>query len=457
MDKSRLTVVGEGLVGSVLAAMLAKRGFHVDVYERRADPRTSRVDRGRSINLALSTRGIHALEQLGIADEILARAVPMMGRMIHPVSGKPVFQRYGKDDSEHINSISRAWLNERLIEHAERSRRVKLRFDTPVLGMDFRRGRLRLEGKETAASPVFGTDGSASAIRRDMLQLPRFDYAQSHLAHGYKELTIPAGEDGAFPMEKNALHIWPRGSYMLIALPNFEGSFTVTLFLPFEGPLSFDSLRTAKAVLSFFKAQFPDALALMPDLAEQFFANPTGAMITVKCGRWSVGDKALLLGDAAHAIVPFYGQGMNCGLEDCSVLDETIEERLPRGGWQAVFERFTELRKPEADAIADMAVENFIEMRDRVADPRFRLEKEVEHLLEARFPGRYIPRYTLVTFTRLPYSLAQRAGAVESRMLAELCGGLGSADEVDYEAAERLIERNLKPVLSGDLSTNLQR
>ena len=451
--KERLTVVGEGLVGSVLAAMLADRGFPVDVYERRPDPRRGRVDRGRSINLALSTRGIHALERIGMAEEILARAVPMTGRMIHPVQGAPIFQRYGKDDSEHINSISRAWLNERLIARAAASKKVTLRFDKTVLGMDFRRGRLRLKDErtgrlfETAASPVFGTDGAASAIRRDMVQLPRFDYEQKHLEHGYKELTIPAGPNGKFLIEKHALHIWPRGSHMLIALPNYEGSFTVTLFLPFEGPMSFASLGTPKAVRGFFRAQFPDALPLIPDLVEQFLGNPTGAMVTVKCRRWSVGAEALLLGDAAHALVPFYGQGMNCGLEDCSVLGETIDALLPRRGWEAVFSRFTELRKPQADAIADMAVENFVEMRDKVADPRFRLEKQVERLLEARFPGRYIPRYTLVTFTRLPYSLAQQAGKAESRILAELCRDLKAPDGVDFAKAERLIDRELAPIL----------
>lgn len=452
MAERRATVVGEGLVGSVLALQLARRGFDVEVFERRPDPRDGRAARGRSINLAVSTRGLRALRELGLEAAVLSRAIPMMGRMVHPLSGAPGLQPYGKDDSEHINSVSRAWLNEVLIDAAERSRRVKLRFARQVLGMDLRTGRLRVKAdgsgrvSEAKAAVVFGADGAASVIRREMAQLSRFDLSQRHLEHGYKELSIPADPGGGFRLEKNALHIWPRGSYMLIALPNFDGSFTCTLFLPYEGEPSFATLTKPSRIRALFSARFPDALPLIPDLAEQFLANPTGAMVTVKCWPWHVADKALLLGDAAHAIVPFYGQGMNCGFEDCTVLGGLIDRGF-RGDWGRIFERFSRLRKPNADAIAEMAVENFIEMRDKVADPRFLLEKKVEKILQARFPERYVPRYSLVTFSRVPYALAQRAGAAQSRILAELCEGLGEPERVDLKKARALIDRELAPVL----------
>lgn len=446
----KATIVGEGLVGSVLSLHLAERGCSVEVYERRPDPRRERTRGGRSINLAISTRGLHALEQVGLRKTVLKRAIPMMGRMVHPVSGEPAFQRYGKDDSEHINSISRAWLNEVLIDHAERSKKVRIRFGKNVLGMDFRSGKLRVKdeksGKisEIAAGPVLGTDGSASAIRRDMLRRPGFDCSQKRLDHGYKELTIPAGAGGKFLMEKNALHIWPRRSFMLIALPNFEGSFTATLFLPFEGPASFESLGSPRSIDAFFEEQFPDFAGLVPDLSAQFLRNPTGSMTTIKCRPWNVADKALLLGDAAHAIVPFFGQGMNCGFEDCTVLAECLDRGEPL---EATFERFMALRKPDADAIADMAVENFIEMRDRVADPRFLLEKKVERLLQFHFPSEYVPRYALVTFSRVPYSLAQRAGVAQGRILAELLDGVSDPEKVDLRRAKDLIDRELSPIL----------
>ena len=466
----RLTVAGEGLVGSLLALQLAEKGFDVDVFERRPDMRRRKVKGGRSINLALSTRGLFALEEIGLKQEVLRIAIPMRGRMIHSLDGKTSLQPYGRDDSEHINSVSRAALNEILMQAAERSKRVRLHFEQRAVAADFKSGTLELRDEETgrarsvAAPILFGADGANSAVRQSMMALPRYELSQTYLAHGYKELTMPAAPAvpsrnkrsgttekenglpaGGFRMEKNALHIWPRGTYMLIALPNLDGSFTCTLFLPFEGPLSFDYLNTREKVLSFFRQQFPDALALIPDVGEQFFENPTGAMVTVKCFPWNAEGKALLLGDAAHAIVPFYGQGMNCGFEDCSVLGQCID----RFGddWCRVFPELGRRRKPDADAIAEMAVENFIEMRDKVTHPRFQLEKKVERLLQERFPNDYIPRYSLVTFTRLPYRIAKEAGRIESRILDELCRGVERPEQVDMDRAAELVFDELRPVL----------
>lgn len=444
----RVTVVGAGLVGSLLSMYLARRGFQVDVLERRPDMRRESIGAGRSINLAISTRGLHALRQVGLEEEALRHAIPMRGRMIHPVSGELVFQAYGKDESQHINSLSRAWLNAFLMTHAEGTGKVRIGFKQRVQHLDLETGTLGVldepsgTTREVRTSVLFGTDGSGSAVRQEVEKLPGHATTQEHLGHGYKELTIPAGPGGAFRMEKHALHIWPRGSYMLIALPNEDGSFTCTLFLPFQGPVSFESLDSPSRVVAFFQEQFPDALPLIPDLVHDFFHHPTGTMVTVKSAPWHVGGKALLLGDAAHAIVPFFGQGMNCGFEDCVVLDECLGRHTR---WAEAFEEFSRLRKTNADAIADMAVENFVEMRDKTADPRFLLEKAVEKALLNAFPGEFISRYSLVSFSRVPYRLAYEVGALASGIVAELSEGLTRAEDVDMNRARTLIHERLVP------------
>lgn len=444
-----VVVVGEGLVGSLLSIFLARRGFDVEVYERRPDMRRKKISAGRSINLALSTRGLHALEQMGLGNRVLEQAIPMMGRLIHSLSGKSSFSPYGKDDSEHINSISRAWLNQVLMDEAEKTKRVRIHFKRRVTGMDFKTGTLRLgEDYRVKASVVFAADGAGSAVRRDMVKLRGYACGQEYLGHGYKELTLPAGKgDERFQLRKNVLHIWPRGSHMLIALPNFDGSFTCTLFLPFEGPFSFASLDSPEKVAAFFREQFPDVLALMPDLAGEFFAHPTGNMATVKCFPWNVAGQALLLGDAAHAMVPFYGQGMNCGFEDCTVLGESLDRVGGKVDWAGVFDDFARRRKPDTDAISEMAEENFIEMRDKVADPRFLMVKKVEKILQEKFPREYIPRYSLVAFRRAPYRLAQAAGAAQNGILSELCRDIPRAEDVDLNWALSLIREKLSPVL----------
>src|SRR5579871_5878926 len=411
-----VTLIGAGLTGPLLALGLVERGFKVEIHERRPDMRRVRMNAGRSINLALSTRGIHALKEAGLWAEMQNIIVPMKGRMMHSADSVLTFQRYGKDDSEVINSISRSDLNIALMNAAE-SQGVRIHFEQRCNGIDLKSGALRLRdeqsGKEHSAQSdlVIACDGSASAIRSAMLKRNRFNFSQQYLDYGYKELTIPAAPGGKHVLETNALHIWPRGNYMLIALPNVDGTFACILFLPFDGPDSFGELVTSADVTGFFKKRFPDAEALMPGVADNFFANPTGSMVTVKCSPWHAEARCLLVGDAAHAIVPFFGQGINCGFEDCTVLLELVDRH--QGDWGRIFEEFEQARKVNTDAIADMAVENFVEMRDRVADPRFLLRKKMEFALEAKYPGRFVPKYSMVTFHRVPYATAQRRGQLQ--------------------------------------------
>jgi len=447
LSDEKVTLVGAGLAGSLLAIFLAKRGLHVEVYERRPDLRQVTDSAGRSINLAMSTRGLHALEQVGLAEEIKHCAIPMRGRMIHTLDGALHFQPYGKDDSEVLYAIARTELNQKLLQAAEHEHGVHLVFQQRCLGVNCSTGELHLRDEATGAerllpcSRVIGTDGSASAVRVSMLSTPRFNFVQAYLEHGYKELTIPPGSDGTWQLEKNALHIWPRGTYMLIALPNVDGSFTCTLFLPFEGANSFASLSSADTVLAFFQQQFPDAVPLIPHLAETFSAHPTGSLVTITCAPWYIADKVLLLGDAVHAIVPFYGQGMNCAFEDCTYLDACIEPYWP--DWERIFQTFMQQRKEHTDAIAEMAIAHYIEMRDRVADAKFLLQKQLELELERRYPERFIPQYAMVTFHRIPYAIARHKGVIQEAMLQELCASIESLDEVDWEKADDLITQRL--------------
>ena len=448
-ERSHVTLIGSGLTGPLLAISLAQRGLPVRLYERRPDMRRVHMSAGRSINLALSTRGIHALRQAGLWYDIEKIIVPMRGRMMHSVAGELTFMPYGKDETEVINSVSRADLNIALLNAAEKCG-VPIHFKERCTGFDLRSGAVHLRNEETGAEStmatevVIGCDGAASAIRTEMLKLPRFNFAQQYLDYGYKELTIPARPDGSHAFASGALHIWPRGTFMLIALPNIDGTFGCILFLPFEGGSSFAALDTESKLLAFFERQFPDALRLMPQLTENFFANPTGAMVTIKCSPWHVDGKALLLGDAAHAIVPFFGQGMNCAFEDCTYLLELLDRVGPE--WPALFSAFEKSRKADTDAIADLAIENFVEMRDRVADPRFLFRKQVELALEQKYPGRFVPKYAMVTFHRTPYSLAAQRGAIQDRMLDELCDSVQRMEDIDWNKAEALVQRELTPL-----------
>jgi kynurenine 3-monooxygenase len=451
-----ITIVGAGLVGALLSIFLARRGFFVRVIERRQDMRQHEISAGRSINLAISTRGITALAELGLDREVLSKAVPMKGRMMHAQNSELSFQPYGTSDAEFLNSISRATLNKILMTHAEATGNVQFHFETRVTGIDFDSNELfvvdEVYNRMTKRSfdIVIGTDGSASAIRSAMQRLDGYSSESSTLDYGYKELVIPPAADGSFQLERNALHIWPRGNYMLIALPNFEGSFTCTLFLPYMGEVSFEHINTPEAAAAFFAEHFPDSVALIEDLRGTFQNNPMGHMTTVKCRQWHVEDKVLLMGDAAHAIVPFFGQGMNCGFEDCRIFDEQLL-KFSKGrdvDWRALFAEMTRLRPADTDAIADMAVENFIEMRDKVGDQRFLLEKAVEKILQKTFPGRYVSRYALVTFSNVPYSFAQKVGLICDGILSELCANLNAAEDVDMNRAQELIDTRLSPVLS---------
>jgi len=444
-----ITLVGAGLTGPLLAISLAQRGFPVQIFERRPDMRLIRTSAGRSINLAVSTRGIHALREAGLWDQMSRIIIPMKGRMMHSLTGELTFQPYGKNDTEVINSISRADLNVTLMNAAE-AQGVKIRFGERCIGMDWTIGAARFRneetGRETTADSevVIGTDGSASAIRQDMQKLGRLNFSQEVLDYGYKELTIAAGAGGKHVLELNALHIWPRGAYMLIALPNIDGTFACILFLPFEGPVSFANLDTREKASNFFAERFADALPLMPQLRENYSGNPTGSMVTIKSAPWQVDGKVLLLGDSAHAIVPFFGQGMNCAFEDCTVFLELLDRHGPN--WAKLFQEFEQGRKPNTDAIADMALENFIEMRDRVADPRFLFRKKVELALEAKYPRHFVPKYAMVTFHRVPYSVAFSRGKIQDRLLAELCDPISRIEDLDWKKADHLIHRDLNPL-----------
>ncbi len=429
---TKFVLIGSGLAGGLLAAYLGRRGYDVDLYERRADPREGNIVGGRSINLALSTRGIYALEQLGIADEVLRHAIPMRGRMIHDKSGTLHFSPYDRDPNKFINSIGRAALNTTVIEAAQRYQNVRVHFNHRCIDVDFDSATANLvpSGVEAAVSAansdhqiiraqgdaVIGVDGAFSAVRQSMQkEIAGFEYDESYLAHGYKELTIPPTPDGSWRMEKEALHIWPRKSFMMIALPNPDGSFTCTLFWEFEGPRSFATTKTDDEIRRFFAAEFPDAVPLMPSLLDDFKTNPTGSLVTIRCAPWFYKNKVALIGDAAHAVVPFYGQGMNAAFEDCVVLDECLAE-FPEDRQRGFAEYFAR-RKKNADALADLAVQNFIEMRDKTASQTFRAKKKLDHLLEGLLPGIYLPLYTMVTFTRIPYSTAARRACLQNRIV----------------------------------------
>ncbi|MCA1829231.1 MAG: FAD-dependent monooxygenase [Myxococcales bacterium] len=421
-----LVVIGAGPVGSLLALTLARRGLSVDVYERRPDMRRVDIGAGRSINLAVSTRGLHALHEVGLDADVLREAVPMLGRMTHALDGKLALLRYGRSEKEFINSMSRGGLNKLLMTRAEESGRVRIHFEKKLV--TYADDIASFEDGSRAEAPVIvGADGSASALRKAISAGVTEDY----LTAGYKELTMPPGSG----MHREALHIWPRRSFMLIALPNLDGSFTCTLFLAFEGSPSFAELETGSSARAFGEKYFPDAMPLIPDFADQLMSAPLGRMVTIRAWPWSRGS-ALLIGDAAHAIVPFFGQGMNAGFEDVTLLVQSLT-----GNWTADFAKFAEARRPDADAIADLAIENFVEMRDRIADPEFLKLREIEHQLQARMPDRYLTRYQIVTFTRLPYRIALEAGKIQYDILEEL------ARTSDYDRGIELADERLLPLL----------
>lgn len=417
----KAVVVGSGLSGALMACYLGKAGYAVELYEKRADPRKGSPEPGRSINLALSTRGLHALEEVGVRELVLQEAVPMRGRMLHDERGRLKFQPYGVRAEEVIHSVSRAALNIALLNAAERLPGVRISFERRCVDAELEAPAAELRGpggeRTTAAGDfLLGADGAFSAVRGRLARLERFDYSQEFLAHGYKELTIPARPRGGFALEKNALHIWPRGSSMMIALPNADGSFTCTIFWPYDGPAGFAEIRTERQVLEFFRSSFPDAVPLMPGLAADFLRNPVGSLLTVRCGPWHHAGKVALIGDAAHAVLPFYGQGMNASFEDCSELARCLAESP--GDRTRAFALYHARRKPNTDALAKLAFENFIEMRDHTASPLFLAKKAGERALARLFPGLYVPLYSLVTFSREPYAQAVQIARRQDRWIA---------------------------------------
>ncbi|MCP4246843.1 MAG: FAD-dependent monooxygenase [bacterium] len=422
-DKPKITIVGAGLGGALLANYLGKAGFEVAVYEKRADIRTTEIVTGRSINLALSTRGIHALSEVGVIDRLMHDAIPMPGRMIHSPGGALSFQPYGRD-GQAINSVSRAGLNIILLNAAAKYPNVTLHFRQKCVDLDPDTAAVEFEHADTnerttvQSDMVIGCDGAYSAVRARLQRLDRFNYSIDYLEHGYKELIIPPADDGGYRMEKNALHIWPRRSYMMIALPNADGSYTVTCFWPLEGDHSFANLKTDDDVRRYFEQHFSDAVPLMPTLTRDYFDNPVGTLATVRCSPWYYRDKVALLGDAAHAIVPFYGQGMIAAFEDCTVLNECLTNC--GSDWGQALASYHRLRKENGDAIADLALGNFIEMRDHVGSPAFLRKKKREKRLHRLLGDRYVPLYTMVSFTRTPYAEAVRRAKAQDRFIARL-------------------------------------
>lgn len=420
-DRPHVVICGAGLAGALLAAQLGRRGWRVDLYERRPDPRAAGFVGGRSINLALSTRGITALERIGLAERVLADSVPMRGRMMHDRDGGLTYQPYSKDPDRAIRSVSRGGLNHTLLDAAEAEPSVRIRFGWRCTDADLDAPAALLVHEETGeerrveAQVVIGADGAYSAVRGRMQRSEGFDFAQSWLEHGYKELTMPPTAAGDFALEPNALHIWPRGGFMMIALPNADRSFTCTCFWPLAGPRGFDALRDDEAVRRRFLEEFGDAVPLIPDLERDYRENPVGRLVTVRCAPWHHGDGVLLVGDAAHAIVPFYGQGMNAAFEDCRVLDELLDAH--DGDWRRVLPAYSAARVEQGEAIADLALENFVEMRDHVASTRFLLKKKAEKTLHRLFPRWFEPLYDLVSFSNVPYAEARRRAARQAAVV----------------------------------------
>lgn len=446
LPPKQITIIGAGLVGSLLAINCAKRGFQVQVFERRSDPRAKRagVGEGRSINLAISKRGLHALSCLGIDQPVVTEAIPMPGRMMHSTAGELTYQPYGQTPNDCINSISRGWLNCYLLDVAQKTPGVEIHFNQNIQAVDLEKKSFTLLETATQKERIIfyeiliGTDGTASAVRKSMQAQLGFAFSEDELTHGYKEFVMPATDEGKHKIEKNALHIWPRGSHMMIALPNQGGSYTCTLFFK-------DILKTGNDVQEFFSKHYKDFCDLVPDYLKQYFENPTGKMVTLKCNQWTYKDSVLLMGDASHAIVPFFGQGMNCGFEDVVVFDELLASKT---NWGEVFTEFFALRKTNADAIADMAVENLTEMSTKTADPHFLYQKKIEKRLQDELPADYQSRYTLVSFSLTPYRMAYEAGVIQSQILDEITRQHYPNTDFPLASWEKIIREKLGPTMT---------
>ena len=454
-----MNILGAGQCGTLLATIMARHVSSIDLYERGVDPREADGQAGRSINLALAARGIRALQAASVMPRIEPLLVPMRGRMIHDVDGSTEFQRYGQRDDEQIYSVSRGHLNQVLLNAAEERGNVNIHFQQEALGYDSSRCTAQFRDRnndrdyEIAAAPLIAADGAGSVIRESYSGSDLIGASRSLSQHGYKELAIPAGSGGKFQLDPGALHIWPRGGFMLIALPNPGGDFTLTLFLANEGEQSFSTLTDEQSVTTFFESHFADAAALIPDLCNAVINNPLGMLGTVRCRHWHDAGNMLLIGDAAHAVVPFHGQGMNLAFEDC-VLFERIFADIG-ADWERVFENFESTQLTNANAIADMALENYVEMRDTVRDPKYALQKELAFELERRLPDRFIPRYSMVMFhADIPYRVAKDRGEIQQHLLEQLTSDVEQIDQIDLEAAVATVVKQLEPVASDRLCPN---
>ena len=436
-------MIGAGLAGPLLATYLAKRGYSVEIFERRPDMRKESISAGRSINLALSIRGNHALKEVGLYDKIKSNTIPMKGRMIHDLNSGIHLQPYGQKENEVIFSVSRAHLNMELMTLAEETGNVTIRFNHQLLSADLEQNKLlfqlsdSLEKIEWSFNRVIGCDGSASILRKSIVEKADIQYVKKPLGHGYKELTIPPMKSGKFQIEPNALHIWPRGNHMLIALPNNDCSFTCTLFFPMIGKTSFETVKTEKDIFDLFQSQFPDAIKLIPNLVEDFQKNPTGDLASVYCKPWHLGDKALLIGDAAHAVAPFFGQGMNASFQDCSTLAKLMGKN--ENDWNTIFNAFSSTQVENGHAIADMALENYLEMRDHVNDPEYKKRRNMELKLERMFPGQFIPRYSMVSFHQIPYAEVYQRGEKQFKIISDVLKADPSGQSIDKAMVEKML------------------
>ncbi|MEO8002562.1 MAG: NAD(P)/FAD-dependent oxidoreductase [Arenimonas sp.] len=437
----KISIAGAGLAGALLATLLARKGWQVEVFEKRPDPRLKGYEGGRSINLALAERGLQALREAGLNDAVMQQAVMMRGRMVHMKNGDSQLQRYGKDDSEVIWSVHRGELNITLLNAAEAAG-AKIIFNQRIDNIDFDKKNIHLINDHDRSTTelnfdvLIGADGAGSGVRTALKQQNHLTERFESLGHSYKELEIPPNAAGEFQLEANALHIWPRGGYMCIALPNTEKTFTVTLFLPNVGDPSFETLPDLAAARKFFEDDFADALPLMPNFDDDFINNPSSGLSTLYCDNWHLDGRVVLLGDAAHAMVPFHGQGMNCAFEDCLALVHHIEYSE---NWESAFKQFEQERKPNAFAIQTMALENYIEMRDRVDDPDFLLQRQLERLLAERHPGVFIPRYAMVSFSRVPYQVAYERGLLQRALLIKATEGKQTLAEIDVTKLDEKI------------------
>ncbi|WP_289042970.1 NAD(P)/FAD-dependent oxidoreductase [uncultured Olleya sp.] len=462
--KDNILIIGAGLCGSLLALRLAQRGYNVNVYESRPDLRTTDISAGRSINLALSDRGLKAMRLAGVEDKVKPLCIPMYGRLVHDTEGNTFPSNYSGRDNEYINSISRGDLNGLLLTEADQYDNLTIHFNKKCTGVDIENNTAtfydyKTKEEFTAKGDVlFGTDGAGSSLRKSYYLERKFlfSYSQNYLTHGYKELEIPASAEGKHLISQDYLHIWPRGDYMLIALPNLDGSFTVTLFLSYEeGEYNFHNLTTEETIKNFFETQFPDALALIPNIAEEFANNPTGALGTVKCSPWHYKNKNVILGDAAHAIVPFYGQGMNASFEDVTVFDAILEQH--EGDWETIFKVYEKTRKADTDAIADLAIDNYYEMRDHVANPIFKEKRAIEMALEKEFPNHYFSKYSMVTFKEdIPYHTAMTKGRAQDKAILNLLVDKKITTTEDLNSILKKVQEETEAILEEDKIAGLK-